>query len=121
MNGGTLPDSVAPQDAILVAFRRRLPLYHDGLVGPAAGDDVLRRSTRRLLWERDPDRHKHKDVKRKGRKTITNTEAKKHFFHLLTGKTSPHLSKSKDVRAIQPPKRYISNKNATSTCGDDAA
>lgn len=46
----SLPDGVAPEDAILVAFRGRLPLDHDGLVGPAAGDDVLRRSARRLLW-----------------------------------------------------------------------
>lgn len=48
-----LPHSVAPQDAVLVTFWRRLPLDHDGLVGPAAGDDVLRRSAGRLLWQRD--------------------------------------------------------------------
>lgn len=50
---GILPDHVAPQDAVLVALRGGLPLDHDGLVGPAAGDDVLRRSAGRLLRERD--------------------------------------------------------------------
>lgn len=56
------PDSVAPEDAILVAFRGRLPLDHDGLVGPAAGNDVLRRSARRLLWQRDAEGHTHTQV-----------------------------------------------------------
>lgn len=36
-----------------MAFRRRLPLDHDGLVGPAAGDDVLWGGAGRLLWEGD--------------------------------------------------------------------
>lgn len=36
-----------------MALRRRLPLDHDGLVGAAAGDDVLWRSAGRLLWEGD--------------------------------------------------------------------
>lgn len=51
-----LPDNVAPHNAILVALWGRLPLDHDGLVGPPAGNDVLWRSARWLLWERDTDR-----------------------------------------------------------------
>lgn len=33
---------------------RRLPLDHNGLVGPATGDDVLRRGRGGLLGEGDP-------------------------------------------------------------------
>lgn len=35
-----------------MALRGRLPLDHDGLVGPAAGDDGLRGGTGRLFGER---------------------------------------------------------------------
>ena len=59
---GFLPDDVAPEDAVLVALLWRLPLDHDGLVGPAAGDDVLRRSTGRLLWERHTAEHTHAEM-----------------------------------------------------------
>lgn len=37
-----------------MALRRRLPLDHDGLVGPAAGNDVLWRGRGGLLGEGDP-------------------------------------------------------------------
>lgn len=56
-----LPDGVAPEDAVLVAFWRRLPLDHDGLVSPAAGNDVLGWSTWGLLWERDTAEHTRRD------------------------------------------------------------
>lgn len=46
------PDDVSSQDAILVAFWWRLPLNHDGLVGAATGNNVLRRSAGRLLRKR---------------------------------------------------------------------
>lgn len=59
-----LPDGVAPEDAVLVAFLRRLPLDHDGLVGPAASDDVLRRGTGRLLWKRDTAEHTQTHMQR---------------------------------------------------------
>lgn len=48
------PDDVSSQDAILVAFWWRLPLNHDGLVGAATGNNVLRRSAGRLLRKRHP-------------------------------------------------------------------
>lgn len=48
------PDDVPSQDAILVAFWWWLPLNHDGLVGAATGNDILRRSAGRLFWKRDP-------------------------------------------------------------------
>lgn len=53
-SGGRLPDDVALEEAVLVVLRGRLPLDHDGLVRPAAGDDVLRRGGGGLLGERDP-------------------------------------------------------------------
>lgn len=37
-----------------MAFRRWLPLDHDGLVGPAAGDDILWRSRGGLLGQGNP-------------------------------------------------------------------
>jgi hypothetical protein len=37
-----------------VALGRWLPLDHDGLVGPAAGDDVLRRGRGGLLRKGHP-------------------------------------------------------------------
>lgn len=46
-----LPDDVAPEDAVLVTLLWWLPLDHDGLVGSAAGNDVLRGGTGGLLWE----------------------------------------------------------------------
>lgn len=55
-----LPDDVAPEDAVLMALLWRLPLDHDGLVGPAAGNDVLRRGTGGLLWEGHTANHTHK-------------------------------------------------------------
>lgn len=51
---GHLPDDVALEKAILVALGRRLPLDHDGLIGPAAGDDILRGGCGGLLGEGDP-------------------------------------------------------------------
>ena len=57
---GRLPNDVALEEAILVALRRRLPLDHDGLVGPAAGDDVLRRGRGGFLGKGDPG---YKNVK----------------------------------------------------------
>lgn len=48
------PDDVSSQDAILVAFWWWLPLNHDGLVGAATGNDILRGSAGRLFWKRDP-------------------------------------------------------------------
>lgn len=54
---GILPHSVAPEDAVLVAFWWRLPLDHDGLVGPTTSDDVLRSGTGGLLWEGDTAEH----------------------------------------------------------------
>lgn len=44
------PDAVASEDPVLVALWWGLPLDHDGLVGAAAGDHVLGRSTGRFLW-----------------------------------------------------------------------
>lgn len=55
-----LPNDVASEDAVLMAFRWRLPLDHDRLVGPTTSNDILRRSTGGLLWERDPAEHTHK-------------------------------------------------------------
>lgn len=46
-----LPDDVALEDTILVALRGWLPLDHDGLVGAAAGDDVLGGCRGRLLGQ----------------------------------------------------------------------
>lgn len=51
---GYLPDDVALEKAILVALGRRLPLDHDGLIGPAAGDDILWGGCGGLLREGDP-------------------------------------------------------------------
>lgn len=51
---GRLPDDVALKDAILVALGRWLPLDHDGLIGPAAGDDILWRGRGGLLRKGDP-------------------------------------------------------------------
>lgn len=48
------PDDVSSQDAVLMAFWRRLPLNHDGLVGAAASNDVLWGRAGRLLRKRDP-------------------------------------------------------------------
>lgn len=54
LSGGRLPDDVALEEAVLVALRGRLPLDHNGLVRPAAGDDILRRGSGGLLGEGDP-------------------------------------------------------------------
>lgn len=40
-----------------MALRRRLPLDHDGLVGPATGDDVLWRGCGGLFRKGDPGKH----------------------------------------------------------------
>lgn len=53
-SGGHLPDDVALQEAVLVVLRGRLPLDHNGLVSPAAGNDILRRGSGGLLGEGDP-------------------------------------------------------------------
>lgn len=66
-----------------MAFRRRLPLDHDGLVGPAAGDDVLWRSAGRLLRERDTE-ETHKHVKNNFKRTFPANKAyeAKHLYNL---------------------------------------
>ena len=51
---GPVPDNVALEDPVLMALGRWSPLDHDGLVGPAAGDDVLRRGRGGLLRKGDP-------------------------------------------------------------------
>ncbi len=84
---GILPDSVAPEDAVLVALRRRLPLDHDGLVGPATSDDVLRRGTGGLLWKRDTAQHIQTHMRRyeeRGRWGIENHH--EHSFSLFQAK-----------------------------------
>lgn len=48
------PDDITFEQPVLVALGGRLPLDHDGLVGPAAGDDVLGRCGGGLLREGDP-------------------------------------------------------------------
>lgn len=52
-----LPDDVALEDTILVALRGWLPLDHDGLVGAAAGDDVLGGCRWWLLGQRHSEGH----------------------------------------------------------------
>lgn len=53
-SGGPVPDDVTLEDPVLVALRRRLPLDHDGLVGPAAGNNVLWRGRGGLFGEGNP-------------------------------------------------------------------
>ena len=55
--GGRPPDDIALEDAVLVVLRRRLPLDHDGLVGPATGDDVLWRGCGGLFRKGDPGKY----------------------------------------------------------------
>lgn len=59
-----------------MALRRRLPLDHDGLVGPAAGDDVLGRSAGGLLRERDTEgTSKHTHMKNNLKRTFPANKA----------------------------------------------
>lgn len=43
-----------------MVLRRRLPLDHNRLVGPATSNDILRRGRRGLLGEGDPGRENTK-------------------------------------------------------------